>query len=253
MRTSKLQRIVASSGAMSRRVAQSAVVDGRVSINGKTCHNPAIQVQCSDTVMLDGRTLVQMPPGRERLWRYFKPPGLITTHKDPDGRPIIFDALPAHLPRVVTVGRLDRDTEGLLLLTTSGSLARLLMHPSSQIEREYHACVVTGQRSITSDMIAELEGGITLQDGFTFAPMTIDKLAHGFVGDKAGSGREWMRMRLKEGKKHEVKRSWQEFGFSVSRLMRVRYGQFGLDGLHQGEVDEVDPDTVETLSRRLSA
>ena len=252
---SSLQRVVAKAGEVSRRAAQSAVINGRVTLNGSINRNPALPVQTGDAVALDGRPLpTTTMPTVERLWRYHKPRGLIVTHKDPHGRPTIFDELPSYLPRVVTVGRLDRESEGLLLLTTSGSLARRLCHPTSQITREYLTCVVTGgERAIRSSMVEQLEAGITLKEGFTFAPMRVELVRRGFGGDPSGSGRQWVRMRLTEGKKHEVRRAWSEFGFSVTHLIRIAYGDFALDGLHAGDVAEVAPEDVQSLSERLEA
>ena len=253
--TSKLQRIVASAGELSRRCAQTAVVSGRVSLNGAVCKSPAMPVARTDAVALDGRALDVTPSTAEpRLWRYFKPPGLLTTHKDTHGRPTVFASLPSSLPRVVSVGRLDAASEGLLLLTDCGSLARQLMHPSSGVVREYHVCLATGERSVTPSMLERLERGITLNDGFTFAPMDVEMLPaiptgageHG--GLESGPGRQWLRMRLTEGKKHEVRRSWLEFGFATTRLVRTAYGPFRLEGLRPGDVDAVDRRDVEALT-----
>ena len=249
--TRSVQRVVAAAGELSRRRAQSAVLKGRVTVNDVVCHNPALPVGSNDRVALDGSAL-NAAPSPPLLWRYWKPTGLLTTHRDTHGRPTVFDALQDVLKRrVISVGRLDRESEGLLLLTTSGALAWALQHPSSAIIREYHACVATGSREVAPAHLEQLERGLTLSDGFRYAPMRVELLARGGAFEeeqRSSPGYQWVRMRLTEGKKHEVRRSWSHFGFAVSRLVRVAYGDFGLEGLSApGDVQPVDAADVEKL------
>ena len=250
MAATKLQRVIASAGELSRRAAQSAVLNGKVSVNGKKCYNPAMPLQPNDTITLNGRSLDASAPIAEKMWRYHKPPGLMCTHADTHGRPTVFEALPPSMPKsTISVGRLDLASEGLLLLTTNGSLARWLEHPSSNIVREYLALLSTGERSVTPPMLASLERGIQLRDGFQFAPMDVELLQRGIGDVESGAGRQWVRMRLTEGKKHEVRRSWAEFGFATMRLVRTAYGPFRLDELRPGEVEDVGEQALDTLQR----
>jgi 23S rRNA pseudouridine2605 synthase len=249
----RLQRVVATAGELSLKKAHGTILNGHVSLNGKVCYNPAMPTTPEDVVLLRGHALNRSTPTPARLWRHFKPPGLITSRVDTRSRPTVFDQLPAALPRnVISVGRLDRDTEGLLLLTDNGPLAWYFMHPSSGIVREYHACVATREQRVTHSMLERLEHGITLRDGTRYAPMSVDLLARGFgVEDGAlepcPDGHQWVRMRLTEGKKHEVRRVWREFGFGTARLVRVSYGPFGVDDLKPGDVDAVCGEQVEAL------
>jgi len=247
-----LSRVVASSGDVSRRVAQSACIGGRVTIDGKVCRSPAkIVSPSSNVICLDGRKLETAAPAPVRLWRYHKPPGLITSHADPNGRQTVFESLPASLPRVMSVGRLDIATEGLLLLTNSGKLVRQLEHPSRGYDRRYEALVGTGERDVTPQMIEELSTGITLGDGFRLRPIHAS-----LSSPRQGSmtaGRRWVHMVLSEGKKNEVRRVWEHYGFATMRLIRIAFGPFSLGSLRPGETLEVAPDAVEPLLEGVSA
>ena len=163
---------------MSRRAAHKAVSHGRVILNGKLCKNPAMALTPVCKIVLDGRPLSRAAQPFANLWSYHKPRGLITTHADTHDRPTVFDHLPPWMPRVISAGRLDMESEGLLLLTTSGELARHLTVPSSGYTRRYECLVQTGKvRTITPRMIEEVEGGLTLRCGFHFKPMQVDVLS----------------------------------------------------------------------------
>lgn len=252
-----LSKIVARAGAVSNRIAFGAVKSGRVTVNGEECRMPARRVLAGtegpDVVELDGVVLtspIDAVDGGARMWRYHKPRGLLTTHDDPEGRPTVFEALPAWLPRVISAGRLDGESEGLLMLTTSGSLARELELPSSGFVRVYEALVATGKREVTRAMVEELLRGLRLGDGTQLRPITAQPL-DGAAVTSAGSGRVWVRMELTEGKNREVRRIWSHFGFPTLRLARTSYGPFELGDLEAGELEEVSSDDVALLLRGM--
>lgn len=238
-----LQKFLARTGQWSRRAAQALVLNGRVMLNSQRTRSPAVRVCEGDSVQVDGGPPLQLPPPEShRLWRYHKPPGLITTHSDPKGRPTVFDAVRIlGLPRVVSAGRLDVDSEGLLLLTTSGPLSRFFELPASGFRRTYHVLLATGERQITDEMLHTLRSGIELPGGTRFAPMQVEP-----EPPRAG-GRCWVRMVLAEGKKREIRRAWEAYNFPVLQLMRVAYGPFELGRLSPGTVMEVPQREVSPL------
>jgi 23S rRNA pseudouridine2605 synthase len=245
-----LAKLVARSG-VSRRVADTLVRDARVTLNGEVCRTGQTRVISDDTVAVDG-VRVEISSEQPRVWRFHKPVGLITTHDDPQGRPTVFSALPPDMPRVISVGRLDVRSQGLLLLTTSGKLAGRLEHPSSAFLRSYDVQIALGRRSVTDEMLAAMESGLTLADGFRFRPMQVERMPavrdfSAAEGHRGSPG--WFEVHLREGKKHEVRRAWRHFGFDVSRLIRVGYGPFILGGLPPGECEEVPPPRVRALMK----
>ena len=248
-----IARVIAASSALSRRLAEHAVVSGRVAVDGAVCRTPALRVEReAHQITLDGIEIgpaIEEIEGGVRLWRYHKPRGLVTTHSDPHGRPTVFGQLPRHLPRVISVGRLDAESEGLLLLTTLGSLARSLELPSSSIERAYNCLIQTGERHVSTDMLAELSAGLTLADGTKLRPMQVEPV-HG--DGSAARGRRWLRMTLTEGKNREIRRVWSHFGFSTLALIRVAFGPFELGDLTPGGLQEVAKKDVEALRRKAS-
>lgn len=222
----RIAKRMARAGTCSRRDAEKWIAEGRVSVNGEKLTSPAVLVGANDIVMVDGAVLPEPEPAR--LWRYHKPAGLVTTHRDPEGRPTIFASLPEGLPRVISVGRLDLTSEGLLLLTNDGELARKLELPATGWVRRYrvrvHGVVDEGQ-------LKALAQGITI-DGVRYGG--IDAAL-----DRQQGSNAWLTMGLREGKNREIRRVMEHLGYSVSRLLRISYGPFQLGLLEPGQVEEV--------------
>lgn len=222
----RIAKIMARSGLCSRRDAEDWIRAGRVKVNGNLLETPAVNVHPNDKVLVDGEPL----PVRERtrLWLYHKPRGLVTTTSDPEGRPTVFEKLPEGLPRVITVGRLDINTEGLLLLTNDGGLARVLELPSTGWLRRYR---VRAYGKVTQEQLDSLAEGIAL-DGVLYG--SIDAQLEREVGDNV-----WITVALREGKNREVKKVLGHLGLDVNRLIRVSYGPFQLLDLEEGKVNEI--------------
>jgi 23S rRNA pseudouridine2605 synthase len=237
----RIAKAMAHAGLCSRRDAEKWIEAGRVAVNGKVLSAPAHVVGPDDTIVVDGKPLPQTAPAR--LWRYNKPKGLVTSHKDPQGRKTVFAALPPVLPRVVSVGRLDINTEGLLLLTTDGALARHLELPSTGWLRRYR---VRAHGRVSQDALDRLHAGITL-DGVAYGPVEA-KL------EREQGSNVWLMLGLREGKNREVKRIAEHLGLTVNRLIRVSFGPFALGELAPGAVDEVKPKVlVDQLGVELAA
>jgi 23S rRNA pseudouridine2605 synthase len=222
----RVAKAIAHAGLCSRRDAEAWIAAGRVKINGKVLATPAYVVGPGDEIAVDGRPLPQ--PEATRLWRYNKPRGLVTSHKDPQGRKTVFEALPPGLPRVVSIGRLDITTEGLLLLTTDGALARHLELPSTGWLRRYR---VRAHGRVTQDTLDALRQGITL-DGVRYGPVEARI-------DREQGSNLWLTISLREGKNREVKRIAEHLGLTVNRLIRISFGPFALGELAEGAVEEV--------------
>ena len=222
----RIAKVLARAGIASRRDAEKLIEAGRVKLNGKVLTTPAVKVTSRDRIEFDGQRVGSKEP--TRLWRYHKPNGLLTSHKDPQGRPTVFENLPEHMPRVISVGRLDLTSEGLLLLTNDGELARMLELPSTAWARRYRA---RAYGHITQNRLDTLRKGIEI-DGIPTGPIeaTIDRQQ----GDNA-----WIDVTLREGKNREVRRALDTLGLRVNRLIRVSYGPFQLAVLPSGEVEEV--------------
>ena len=222
----RIAKVMARAGLCSRRDAEKMILEGRVAVNGETLKSPARNVTEDDAVTIDGKPLGVKEPAR--LWRYHKPSGLVTTHKDPEGRPTVFINLPRHLPRVVSVGRLDFNSEGLLLLTNDGELARRLELPASGWQRTYRARLFG---KVTQADLDRLATGITI-DGVKYGPVIADL-------ERSKGMHSWASVALKEGKNREVKRLMERLGLKVSRLIRVQFGPFHLGHLAEGAVEEI--------------
>lgn len=222
----RIAKVMARAGLCSRRDAEKMILEGRVAVNGETLKTPARNIAADDAVTIDGKPLGVREPAR--LWRYHKPSGLVTTHKDPEGRPTVFINLPKHLPRVVSVGRLDFNSEGLLLLTNDGDLARRLELPASGWQRTYRARLFG---RVTQADLDKLATGITI-DGVKYGPVIADL-------ERSKGMHSWASVALKEGKNREVKRLMERLGLKVSRLIRVQFGPFHLGHLGPGAVEEI--------------
>ena len=224
----RIAKRIARAGICSRRDAEARIRDGRVAVNGEIINSPALNVTPSDVVSVDNKPLPEREPAR--LWRYYKPRGLVVSARDEKNRETIFDKLPGHLPRVMTVGRLDIDSEGLLLLTNDGDLARHLELPSTGWSRKYRVRV---QGHVNEEQLASLAKGVTI-DGITYGQV-IAKL------DRQMASNAWLTMAIREGKNREIRRIMEHLGHQVSRLIRVSYGPFQLGDLDDSEVEEIRP------------
>jgi 23S rRNA pseudouridine2605 synthase len=240
-RSERIAKVIARAGLASRREAEAWIAAGRVAVNGEVIASPALNVSPADVVAVDGRPL----PARERtrLFLYHKPRGLVTTHADPAGRPTIFAALPKSLPRLISVGRLDLDTEGLLLLTNDGGLARMLELPATGWLRRYR---VRAHGRVAQDALDRLRHGVTI-DGIRYGPIESRV-------ERAQESNVWLSFAIREGKNREVKNVLGHLGLAVNRLIRVSFGPFQLGELPQGAVEEVRTRTLrEQLGPRLAA
>jgi 23S rRNA pseudouridine2605 synthase len=221
----RVAKFLARAGVCSRRDAERLIAEGRVKLNGKVLDTPAVKVTAADKVSVDGRPIGAAEP--TRLWRFHKPSGLVTTHRDPGGRATVFEHLPKDMPRVISVGRLDLTSEGLLLLTNDGELARQLELPSNGWLRRYRA------RAFGRVEQAELD---QLKDG-----ITVEGVRYGSIEAKLerAAANSWITLSLTEGKNREVRRVLEALGLKVNRLIRIAYGPFQLGTLAPGAVEEI--------------
>ncbi|MDP2205051.1 MAG: pseudouridine synthase [Alphaproteobacteria bacterium] len=231
-RGERIAKRLARAGVCSRRDAERWIAEGRVMLNGKILETPAVLVTDADKIIVDGRSIGAAPA--TRLWRYHKPAGLVTSHRDEQDRDTIFQHLPREMPRVISVGRLDLNSEGLLLLTNDGGLSRHLELPATGWSRQYR---VRAFGSVGEGMIKLLAKGITIE-GVHYGPIKLE------VERQQGSN-VWLHMTLHEGKNREIRRVLSRFGLEVNRLIRESYGPFHLSKLAPGQVEEVTPEALD--------
>ena len=224
----RIAKVLSRAGIASRREAERLIELGEVKVNGKVITSPALNVTPKDKITVRGEPVGQPEP--PRLWLYYKPEGLVTSASDEKGRDTVFDHLPEDMPRVMSVGRLDLNSEGLLLLTNDGALKRRLELPSTGWLRKYRVRV---NGNPTEPEIEPLRKGITI-DGERFQPMEV-KI------DRHQGANAWLTVGLREGKNREIRRAMAHIGLTVNRLIRVSYGPFRLNELKPGEVEEIKP------------
>jgi 23S rRNA pseudouridine2605 synthase len=231
----RIAKRMARAGLCSRREAERWIADGRVSVDGQLIETAAYLVTDQTQIKVDGKPLQTAPSSR--VWLYNKPIGLLTTHRDPQGRPTIFQSLPKSLPRVISIGRLDLNSEGLLLLTNDGGIARFAELPSTGWARSYRVRVF-GQ--IDLNKLNKLKDGITV-DKVTYGRIEVE------VEDKSSNGGKntWLFVTLYEGKNREIRKVMDHLGLRVNRLIRVSYGPFVLGDLKPGQVKEVSASEVQ--------
>jgi 23S rRNA pseudouridine2605 synthase len=237
----RIAKVVSRAGLASRRDAEEWITQGRVSVNGRVINSPALDVTVNDVITIDGKPLP--PRERTRLWMFHKPRGLMTTHADPEGRPTVFDNLPEGLPRLISIGRLDFNTEGLLLLTNDGGLARALELPDTGWLRRYR---VRAHGEVTQAQLDELKKGVEV-DGVKYG--SIDATLERDQGANV-----WLVFAIREGKNREVRNVMAHLGLEVNRLIRISYGPFQLAELEEGKVEEVKTRVLrEQLGEKIAA
>jgi 23S rRNA pseudouridine2605 synthase len=231
----RIAKYIAASGFCSRRDAEKIILQKRVKLNGKTIDTPAIVIDATqDKVEIDGKLIVATT--QDRLFVFYKPRGIVTTHKDEKDRDTVFAQLPKHLPRLISVGRLDINSEGLLLLTTNGELARKLEHPKNAIERVYKVRVFG---TIPANFSEKLERGIKI-DKIKYAPIKINIISQ-------TANNTIIEFTLTEGKNREIRNICKFFELKISKLVRIKYGQFELGKMKIGDLAEVSPKLIESL------
>lgn len=220
----RIAKFIANAGVCSRREAERLIEQGEVMVDGKVINSPALNINETNFIKVNGKSVTKIP--RTRLWVYYKPVGLLTTHDDPQGRPTIFEELEGKLPRVISVGRLDLNSEGLLLLTNNGDLSRYFESPSNNLERVYKV------RSYGRGSEISLNNKKITIDGVIYNPKSIKCT-------KKGATNSWYEVVLTEGKNREIRKIFEYFDLEVSRLIRTNFGEYSLGDMQPGEFKEV--------------
>lgn len=233
----RIAKVMARAGLCSRREAERWIEEGRVTVNGDKILSPALAVTEQDQIVVDGKPLPVKQP--TRMWLYHKPAGLVTTARDEKGRPTVFDNLPKDMPRVISIGRLDLNSEGLLLLTNDGELARKLELPATGWRRIYRVRV---RGRVDEAKLQSLAEGVTV-DGVRYG--AIEAVLENQQGSNA-----WVKVTLQEGKNREIRRVMEHLGYAVNRLIRVSYGKFDLGRLEKGDVEEIPPGAIRMAEGR---
>ncbi|MDJ0920643.1 MAG: pseudouridine synthase [Henriciella sp.] len=238
----RIAKYLARAGVASRREIEAMIERREIRVNGRVLTTPAFKVTGSEYILVNNQPVTKSE--RVRVWRYHKPSGLITTTNDPEGRRTIFDELPKSLPRTITIGRLDLTTEGLLLLTNDGGLARAMELPRTGFERRYRA---RAHGQITQAELDTLKEGVKIGDGTRYASISATL-------DRETGTNNWIDVELKEGKNREVRKALEHLGLKVNRLIRTQYGPFELGDLKPGAVEEIPPNLLlSTLADRIPA
>ena len=227
----RIAKVLARAGVASRREVERMIVAGRVTVDGNLLTTPAFLITGHEKIEVDGKPIEEKQA--PRLWRYHKPVGLLTTHNDPGGRPTVFEHLPSDLPRVISVGRLDMNSEGLLLLTNDGELARKLELPKTGFARKYRARAFGKP---TQARLDKLKQGVKI-DGIQTGPIEA-------VLDKQQGTNAWINVTIREGKNREVRHAMESIGLKVNRLIRISYGPIQLGDLMRGKVEEIKPKVI---------
>ena len=227
----RIAKVLSRAGIASRREAEKIILAGRVKVNGEILTSPAFNVLDSDIILIDDDPIAK--PDEERLWCFHKPVGAVTTAKDDKNRKTIYDYFPSNLPRMMPVGRLDLNSEGLLLLTNSGELKRKLELPSSELSRLYRVRVKGRPKEVSLDL---LRSGVSIEKE-SFRPMKVSV-------DRQQGANAWLTIELKEGKNREIRRAMGELGMQVNRLIRIEYGPFKLGNLKRGELVEINNKSI---------
>ena len=227
----RIAKVIARAGVCSRRAAEELITSGKVAVNGEIIDSPALNVSENDKIEVNGQLLAAKE--KTRIWRYHKPAGLITSYRDDKGRPTVFDSLPKDLPRVISVGRLDFNSEGLLLLTNDGEAARYMESPATAWRRKYKVRV---HGKVTPDVLDRISKGVDFK-GVHYGKAEV-------VFTKQQGTNAWLEITLKEGKNREIRKICEAVGLTVTRLIRLSYGPFQLGGLTKGEVEEINGKAV---------
>lgn len=234
----RVAKALARAGVASRREIERLIAEGRVALNGEVLTTPAVKIGAGDILTVNGEVVSDAEP--VRVWRYHKPVGLLTSHNDPKGRATVFQNLPIGMPRVISIGRLDINSEGLLLLTNDGGLARAMELPTTGIVRQYRARAFG---HVDQKKLDRLKDGVTVE-GVAYGPIDakLDKAQHRAADpEKKGPANLWITVTLTEGKNREVRRVLEHLGLKVNRLIRLAYGPFALGTLPIGAAEEVGP------------